>query len=370
MKYLYIPLIIFLFLENNIYSQEAIITALPAFNIAPDARSTSMGSTGVASSSDLFSSYWNAAKYTYIEDDISTSFSFTPKLGQISNLSYLTGCYKITKSSAIAMSFRYYNYDQMLFADMEGGILGNYTPKDFSFDVSYSKKLSKYYSMSVTVRYIHSSLSNGQESDGFSSLNGNAFSTDIGAFWSNPDIYFLGKPAIFNWGINISNIGTKMVYQGLENNQFLPTNFRFGISLNQKIDQKNSLNFNLDANKLLVPTTTANNIGILEGMWSGLTYAPGGISEKFQEIIWNVGFEYIFNEIFALRTGYYFDHPNKGNNQVISFGAGTTMNEFTLDFSYSMPVGHYSNTGNILKFSLIYKTNFSYRRPSFYKNKY
>ena len=63
------------------------------------------------------------------------------------------------------------------------------------------------------------------------------------------------------------------------------------------LDKYNSLSFEVDANKLLVPTPPwytngvitkgldANNMSPIQGIFSSFTDAPGGFNEEYQEII-------------------------------------------------------------------------------------
>lgn len=54
--------------ENN-----PISTVVPFLNIAPDSRSSAMGDVGVATSPDINSQHWNAAKYSFMEGDMGVS---------------------------------------------------------------------------------------------------------------------------------------------------------------------------------------------------------------------------------------------------------------------------------------------------------
>ncbi|MCQ2603196.1 MAG: hypothetical protein MJ193_04640, partial [Clostridia bacterium] len=57
-----------------------------------------------------------------------------------------------------------------------------------------------------------------------------------------------------NWGVAITNIGSKMAYSDANTKKdFIPTNLRFGATMNMHLDDYNELAVSIDLNKLLVP---------------------------------------------------------------------------------------------------------------------
>lgn len=119
-----------------------------------------------------------------------------------------------------------------------------------AFDVSYSRKLSESYSMAVALRYIRSDMGAGVDDD---IQAGNAFSADV-AGYLNKYVVLGNSECLWALGFNVSNIGTKISYDGGTTNQFLPTNLKIGTSLLYPLDDYNTISFNLDLNKYLVPT--------------------------------------------------------------------------------------------------------------------
>jgi hypothetical protein len=67
-----------------------------------------------------------------------------------------------------------------------------------------------------------------------------------------------------------------------------------------------------------------------------------------------VGAEYLYNKQFAVRTGYFFEHPTKGNRQFISMGAGLKYSVLDIDLSYLIPTSTVGNSplGNTLRITL------------------
>ena len=80
--------------------------------------------------------------------------------------------------------------------------------------------------------------------------------------------------------------------------------------------------------------------------------SPGGFKEEFTEINWSLGMEYWYDKQFALRLGYFYEHPNKGNRQYLTMGLGIKYQVFNLDFSYLVPVDQRNPLQNTLRFTL------------------
>ena len=62
--------------------------------------------------------------------------------------------------------------------------------------------------------------------------------------------------------------------------------------------------------------------------------APNGFSEEINEITWALGAEYWYQDVFALRTGYFNEHESKGSRQFMSLGAGFRYTAINIDISY------------------------------------
>jgi long-subunit fatty acid transport protein len=144
---------------------------------------------------------------------------------------------------------------------------------------------------------------------------------------------------------------------------------KLGASYTSELDQYNKFTFAFEANKLLVPTppkdTTLFEEGaviypgginsdksVIAGIFSSFGDAPGGMKEELQEINLSVGVEYWYNNQFALRAGYFYEHENKGNRKFLTAGAGFRMNVFALDFSYLLPTQRNHPLENTLRFTL------------------
>jgi hypothetical protein len=334
---------------------KAITTAVPFLLISPDARHAALGDAGVASSPDANSSYWNPAKLVFIETAYGGTISYTPWLGKIINdmsISYLSGYYKFTQEQAVSMALKYFDLGEIFFT--EDGVNGtNFNPREFSFDLTYSRKLTEELSLGLTGRYIHSNLTGAFNSGGVDARPGKSVAADIGIFYTKQLPGALSSN--LSLGASISNIGAKITYSDNNNKDFLPTNLRLGGAYTTSLDSYNTLTFLLDFNKLLVPTIDKDQ-SLLRGMFSSFTDAPGGFSEEVHEIATSMGVEYWYNKVFAARLGYFLEAYDKGNRKYLTMGAGFRRNTFGFDIAYLVPTNKREHPlAETLRFTILFQ---------------
>ncbi|MDE0871359.1 MAG: type IX secretion system outer membrane channel protein PorV [Flavobacteriales bacterium] len=362
-----------------------ITTAVPFLMIGPDSRSGALGDAGVALSPDANSLHWNPAKMAFSENEVEFSLSYAPWLRALvddMNLAYLTGVKRINNRQAWGAALRYFSLGNITFTDETGTTIRDFQPAEFSLDVGYSQKLSNRFSGGIAGRFINSNLTGGTNVLGANSKPGRSVAVDVSVFYSNPRTKFAGRDAAFNWGVNISNIGAKMSYSESADRDFIPTNLKMGTALKMMLDDYNSLTFTIDANKLLVPTTPIYeqgsgseivsgfdpNVGVASAMIQSFYDAPGIVNfnedgtytiedgsvfrEELREFNMGGGIEYLYNDVFAFRTGFFNEHYSKGARQFITLGAGIKYTVFTVDLSYLISTRQQNPLANTLRFTL------------------
>ncbi len=346
----------------------AIPTAVPFLNITPDSRSGALGDAGVAITPDANANYWNPAKLVFLENDNDVSVSYSPWLRQLVpdiSLSYLSYAHKISDRNAIGLSLRYFNYGTIQLTDMSQNSQGTYSPYEFSLNGSFARKFGDNFSLGLNMGFIHSNLSNAffSTGSGTQAKAGNSVAAGVSLFYTKPTQQF-GKDAIFSFGVNISNIGSKISYSDNGSQYFLPANLKIGAANTWNLDDFNQLTVTLDLNKLLVPTPpirdadgniikgTDDNVSVPAGIFGSFTDAPGGFREEIQEITFSPGIEYWYRHMFALRTGYFYQNANKGGAHYLTFGVGYKYNDLTFDFSYLAASQQNSPLANTLRFTL------------------
>ncbi|RKR80827.1 hypothetical protein BDD43_0963 [Mucilaginibacter gracilis] len=356
--------------STNGSSSNAIPTAVPFLSVSPDSRSGGMGDNGVALSPDVNANYWNPSKLAFIEDNTSMALSYSPWLRHLLpdvSLTYLSFAKKLDDRNAFGASLRYFNLGTIELFDQYQSPQGTYRPNEFSIDGSYARKFGTNFSLGLTMRYIHSSLSNGAFVEGQTINAANAVAADVSMYYKSAGQQF-GKDALFAFGVNVSNIGSKIGYTDGGATYFLPTNLKIGASNTWNLDEYNQFTVALDLNKLLVPTPPIrdpstgaiikgkdDNRSVVSGIFGSFSDAPGGFSEELKEISFSPGVEYWYNKQFALRAGYFYENPTKGNRQYVTLGAGLKYDSFDFDFSYLMASQDQSPLANTLRFTLAYK---------------
>ena len=353
---------------TNGSESNTIITAVPFLLITPDARAGGMGNAGVAVHPDANAMSINPAKLAFLEKPYGFSASYSPWLKSLVpdiNLGYLSGYYMLDATNTIGASLRYFSLGEIQFVDVNQQDLGIYSPNEFAFDFTYAKRFGDSFSLGTSLRYIHSNLSSGQTVGGQQTNAGNAFAVDISAYYKTNSVLF-GTDAILSAGANFSNIGTKIGYSDATQKDFLPTNMKIGGSTTFLIDDFSLFTFALDLNKLLVPTQPRYdasgkiisgkdpNRSVPSGIFGSFSDAPGGFSEELKEVNIAAGLEYWYNQQFAFRAGYFYEHPMKGNQRYFTLGAGLKYNVFNIDFSYLLANPQKSPLANTLRFGLLF----------------
>ena len=354
------------FKSNEINS---VSTAVPFLTIAPDSRSAAMGDVGVATSPDVNSLHWNPAKYAFIEADESVALSYSPWLRGLVNdmhLLYFTGYKRLDKLQVLSASLRYFNMGSIQFTSHDGSPLDVRKPNEFAIDAAYSRLFSDNISAALAFRYTRSDISAGMSNSAMKAKAGNSFAADIAVYYHS-ELELAGKNGTWALGADISNIGNKMSYSNEQNKSFLPINMRIGGSVGLDLDNYNKLTLAVDFNKLLVPTPPlydpvtheiiggmSRDVGVVQGIFQSFYDSPGGFSEEMHEITYGVGLEYLYREVFAVRTGFFHEHPTKGNRRYFTMGVGLHMNMLAIDFSYLISTYVTNPMNNTLRFTLTF----------------
>ena len=360
-----------------------ITTGVTTLNIAPDARGGSMGDLGASTDPDVNSQYWNPSQYAFAFSSAGVSVSYTPwlrKLVNDINLAYVAGYWKFGGNDlqALSASLRYFSLGSVPTYDNSATLQNTVNPYEMALDLGYSRKLSSSFSMGVVFRFIYSDMGFGGLSSAEDMSGAAAFAADISGYQTVYPI--IGRSECqFSWGFNISNIGSKVSYDGGTNSSFLPTNLRLGFSFLFPIYDYNTLSINFDANKLLVPAAPRqsdytytdsdgyeqydteaynqakedfNNTGSITGIFKSFSAAPGGFKEELPEIYFSTGLDSAYNPRFFVCPGYYSEHKYKGNRQYATFGAGFSLNVFSLDAAYVLATAQSSPLDQTMRFTL------------------
>lgn len=382
--------LLFLLLTTQFISAQqdsrVITTGVPFLLVAADARAAGMADQGVATAPDSFSQQWNPAKYAFAIDKQGFTASYTPYLTDLVNdisLGQATyyNRFGAEGRSAFGVSLRYFGLGEIELRQNADDPAQIVKPNELALDGSYALQLSEKFSMAVAGRYIRSALRipSGDSSD---SKPASSFAVDIAGFFQGEETAFSDFNGRLRLGFNFQNLGPKINYDAGASDDnsanFLPANMRLGGGYDFILDDFNKVSLNLEFAKLLVPTpqsadldgdglvTTPEEIALREqnnadynkinwvsGIFKSFNDAPGGFSEELKEFTYSVGAEYLYQDSFAMRLGYFHESPIKGARKFYSLGAGFKYNIVKVDVSYLFSASKVKNPlENTLRFSL------------------
>ena len=371
-----------------------ITTGVPFLLIASDARAASMGDMGVATSVDTYSQFWNPSKYVFSETKSGFGLSYTPYLSKLVNdisLGNLTYFNRINERSAFAVSLRYFSLGEIEIIQDEFSQALIEKPNEMTMDISYSLRLADQFSMGVALRYLRSDLRIQAVDE--TAKAASSYAVDISAYYQGEEQSYGDVDGRWRAGMIIQNLGPKIKYDESGRETFLPTNLRLGAGFDFLLDQYNKVSVTAEFAKLLVPTPpvlgyeynfTDNNengvydegidelgeqttgdlvvyngqttdVDFLQGVFQSFSDAPGGFSEELKEFTWALGAEYVYDDSFALRAGYFNESEDKGARKFLALGAGFKFSGTRVDLSYLFSASRVpSPLENTLRFSLTF----------------
>ena len=377
----------------NAYDSRVITTGIPFVLIASDARAASLGDMGVATSVDAYSQQWNSSKYVFSETKSGIGVSYTPYLSKLVNdifLGNITYFNRIDERSAFAASLRYFSLGDIEFVSDEFSTALIQRPNELTIDGSYALRLSDQFAMSVAMRYLRSDLKlDGVDGD---ATPASTFGVDISGYYQSEENAYADFNGRWRMGFAIQNLGPKFKYDEGGQENFQPTNLRLGAGFDFIFDQYNKVSVTAEVTKLLVPTPpmygdeynyTDNNgngeydegiddlgsivaqdviykgkdpnVDFLSGIFQSFGDAPGGFSEELKEFTWSLGAEYLYQDSFAFRAGYFNESEIKGARKFLALGAGFKYNVVNIDLSYLFSASKVqSPLENTLRFSLTF----------------
>ncbi len=356
-------------LQAQTGSVNIVSTAVPFLRISPDARAGGMGDLGIATSPDANAPFWNLAKVPFAKKKSAIALNYTPWLKDLGltdvYLASLAGYYKLDDQQAISTSLRYFSLGNIQLTDYSGNILNTVKPSEFSIDAGYSRLLNDKLSIGVALRYINSRLVVGDVGTGVVYKAGNAVAGDVSLYYHGVGDDGQG----LNWGIVLSNLGSKIGYTNdSQNKDYIPANLGLGMSYTTAINESNKITFGLDINKLLVPAAPASTGDYSTDSAKLADYRSSSIisswmksfndgTNQLSSLQASLGAEYGYNDQFFLRAGYFYEDKNRGNRKFFSVGAGFNIDQFNINFSYLVPSGSgvtRNPLSNTLRFGIVF----------------
>ncbi len=337
--------------------------------IEPDSRSAGMGNAGVAVADNANAMFWNPAGLAFQNNTQVgiTHANWLPEFDAGLFYEYLVGTYHVDGVGTFGGNVTYLNLGQIEIRGPEGQSRGTYNSYELAVGVSYGYQVSNRLGLGTSLRTIYSKLSPSTGNVG--SGTAATVAGDMSVLYRTAPFSLGGSEATLSTGMNLANMGGRMKYD--KDKQALPMNLRLGYALTIDFDEYNSLTFANDFNKALVNVeeqvagsdTSYVADPFYEALFSswgaarGEQNQSGNVTELsvIEQFTVGAGFEYWYSDLFALRTGYFYEDPENGNREFLNFGAGLRYNIVGVDISYIYTLEENNPLANTLRFSLLFE---------------
>ena len=340
--------------------------------ISADARASGIGEQGVATSPDPYGIQWNPAKLAFLERQQSIGVNYSPFLRELVNdinIGNFVYTNRFNERSAFGASLRFFSLGEIPFADGSGNDLGVGNPNEFTIDATYALKLSERFSMAVSGRFFRSDLRLQQVDPDARAAS--SFAVDISGYYQSEEILYDTFDGRWRAGFNISNIGPPISFDDTDDNDnFLPTQLRLGGGFDFILDAFNKIAVSVEVTKLLVPSPPVlgpdgeiiagqdDDVNFFTGIFQSFGDAPEGFRGELAEYTASLGAEYVYNDVFSLRVGYFNESNLRGARKFATLGAGFEFSSIDIDLSYLFSTS--ATVRNPLEGSLRFGITFSF----------
>ncbi len=350
--------------------------------IEPDSRAAGMGNAGVALADNANAIFWNPAG---LADQVGTEAALThsnwlPEFNAGLFYEYLVFKHHIKGWGTLGAHLTYLFLGEHEYRDAQNNLLGEFKSYDLAAGVSYGFKVGKNLSVGTGLRLIYSSLASVEV--GAQDTNpGVSAGFDVAALYKTSPFGLGGTTGQYSFGFNLANMGPKIQYSDSEQSDPIPTNLRFGHAFTLEFDEFNKITFVNDFSKMLIrqrATESCEGEGeqqvcitnfesdpfykAIFSAWSPIEVRSNALNDDdaefeslsaFEQLIISTGFEYWYNNLFAVRAGYFYENPYNGDRQFLTFGAGIRYNIVGVDFSYVYALEENHPLANTMRFSLL-----------------
>lgn len=320
--------------------------AVPFLLLAPDSRSGGIGESGSGLADNSAAIFWNPAGIAFLTG---SEFSFThsnwlPAFNLDLFYDYATYRQYIEDlNGSVTASVTYMNFGEFVRTSSNSpDPIGTFRSFDAALTLGYATKLSSNWGLGLNFRLIHSRLADKPTEAEQGKGVATSVSFDVAAMWrpEHFEIPLLGDLGNqFSLGMNLSNLGPKIYYIDQAQADPIPTNLRIGLAARIFQDEYNSLTYTLDFSKLLigVADSSGKRPDFYKAIFTSWTDRP--FNEVMKDVVTSMGLEYWYGNVaegfqFALRAGFFYEDPNRGNRKFVTLGAGIRYELYGFDFSY------------------------------------
>lgn len=334
--------------------------------IEPDSRSAGMGNTGVAVADNANAMFWNPAGLAFQKNPQVgvTHANWLPQFDAGLFYEYLVGTYHVDGVGTFGGHVTFLNLGEIELRNSEGVSLGTSNSFQLATGLSYGYRVSDRLGLGTSLRMIYSKLAPEDEDGTASSVAG-----DLSVLYRTAPFNLGGAKTTFSTGANLANMGRRMQFRNAK--EPLPMNLRLGYSFTFEFGEYNTLTFANDFNKSLVNLdrqVSGSDTSFVADPFYEAVFTSWGPSRGvvgpnnetatlsvLEQFTIGTGVEYWYNDLFALRTGYFYEDPENGGREFLTFGAGLRYNIVGIDISYLNTVQENSPLANTLRFSLLFE---------------
>jgi len=336
-----------------------------------------MGNTGVAVADNANAMFWNPAGLAFQQNTQVglTHANWLPEFDAGLFYEYLVGTYHVDGVGTFGGNVTYLNLGEIEIRNSENVSQGTYRSYELAVGVSYGYRVSDRLGLGTSLRGIYSKLS--PATGDIDSGTASTIAGDLSVLYRTAPFQLGGAQSTFSTGMNLANMGGRMRYD--DDKQALPMNLRFGYAWTINFDEYNSLTFANDFNKELVnvnretrevvqgDSTITETVTRPDPFYQALftSWGPARGEQRpdeqaatlsvVEQFTVGAGLEYWYSDLFALRTGYFYEDPENGNREFLNFGAGLRYNIVGVDISYIYTLEENNPLANTLRFSVLFE---------------
>lgn len=300
-----------------LFAQEKLAqTGFQFLSVSQDARATALGGAYATVEGTNSALFYNPAGIAQLENTISLSANYFNWIADISHAS-LSACYVPGQGQYGVFGISVQSVD---YGELEGTMVtnnnqgyydtGKFSPNALAFGVAYARSLTDKFMVGGQIKYVGQHLGSSVVPGGITKDNvASGFAFDFGT------IYHTGFKSL-NFGMFVRNFSQELKYE--EEGFQLPLIFKLGISMNLM--------------DFIDPDQTRQ---------SWLLSIDAAHPRSHSEYI-NIGTEYNFKDMLALRMGYVSAQSEQG----LSFGVGLSAFGAGIDYAYT-PFGLFDSVSRI-----------------------
>ncbi len=311
-------IILIIALSGSIFGQSKVgSTAAPFLNVAVGPRAIAMGGAFVATADDITSLYWNPAGAARMGNN-SALFAHSRWFADI-NYNWAGVVFNLGGIGSFGLNLTYLDYGDMEVTTLaeQDGTGEMFTASDMALGLTYAYNLTDRFSIGGNVKYIKQTIWNSSAS---------SVAIDLGVLFQS-DIYGL------RIGASITNFGSDMQMDGKDlyvQHDIDPNNF----GNNDQI----LATLNTDSYPLPLTFRVGLAMDLLDLDDHRFTIGMDALHPNDNDESLNIGAEYVFQNLIALRGGYkslFLDNSEEG----LTLGVGL-MYDFApglgifLDYAY------------------------------------